>query len=478
MAGVVTSSPPVEPLKRASKASPVSQPVSAADAANAHLAVKTPSPSTAKPVPFRSTGRDDRVRDEEEDEDDDDGIMDTPASSIALSPASVGDTPSPFAHLSRLGRAAFDRTGTREKSFDGGATHPHRVGAHLLNPIPAWSPGLRGRTARNREVLLVARNAREQAKENEFLRTRVRELELELAESGDRMRRVMAAVDAGERAVGASADSVRQLEARLEGAKGREVALRAEAAAHAAAAEQLTLELERMRAIEEQTSLEAAQLIQKTSRLQNELNASARQAAIAEEMLAGVQVEGDRALEASERAMMELQRRLRELEAGSFAEGTTDWSAVAGDLAALLDQAMGEAAGLREAVALAASEAGRWRAEASRAEAEREHSITAIERAHNAAVAELKALREENGFLRSDLMALHSGMAAEEEAMSGGGGAGRTVSEPELGGDGTGDAAGGGGKTPSRARFSSPARSNFKKQLQRSMSASKGSRLW
>jgi hypothetical protein len=83
----------------------------------------------------------------------------------------------------------------------------------------------------------------------------------------------------------------------------------------------VSLELERMRAIEEQTSLEAAALIQKTSRLQNELNASARQAAIAEEMLVGVQEEGDRALEASEHAMMELQRRLHELEAESSGGG-------------------------------------------------------------------------------------------------------------------------------------------------------------
>ena len=89
---------------------------------------------------------------------------------------------------------------------------------------------------------------------------------------------------------------------------------------------------------------------------------------------------------------------------------------MAGDLAALLDQAMGEAAALREAVASAASEAGRWRAEASRME--KEHGDTALERSYEAAVGELKELREENAFLRSDLMALHSGMAAEEEAMT------------------------------------------------------------
>jgi hypothetical protein len=286
--------------------------------------------------------------------------------------------------------------------------------------------------------------------------------------------------------VEASADSVRQLEDRLEGAKGREVALKAEAAAHAAAAEQLTLELERMRAIEEQTSLEAAALIQKTSRLQNELNASARQAAIAEEMLVGVQVEGDRALEASEHAMMELQRRLHELEAESSsggAEGAAG-SSVAGGLSVLLDQAMGEAAALREAVASAASEAGRWRAEASRME--KAHGDTALERSYEAACAELKELREENAFMRSDLMALHSGFAAEEEAMGGCGGGGGGVGDEAPGkqsevggvvvggvggggGGGGGVGRGGGGSTPARkggsGQFSSPARSAFKKQL-------------
>jgi len=71
-------------------------------------------------------------------------------------------------------------------------------------------------------------------------------------------------------------------------------ALDVEAASHEAAAEQLTLELERQRDIDQQTSLEAGALMQKTSRLQAELNASARQAAIAEEMLEGVSVEGER----------------------------------------------------------------------------------------------------------------------------------------------------------------------------------------
>lgn len=114
-----------------------------------------------------------------------------------------GNTLSPYAHLSRLSKAGS------------------------LLPIPTWSPGLRGRTARNREVLLVARNAREQAKENEFLRGRMRELEEEIAEGSTRMERVKSALDAGERAVDASAESVRKLEGSLESAHKREVALRA-----------------------------------------------------------------------------------------------------------------------------------------------------------------------------------------------------------------------------------------------------------
>jgi hypothetical protein len=408
--------------------------------------------------------------------------------------SSPASTPSPYAHLSRLSKA-----------------HGH-AGGHLL-PVPAWSPGLRVRTAHNREVLLVARNAREQAKENEFLRTRVRELEEEIAEGSERMHRARAALEAGESAVEASAASVRQLEDRLDGAKQCEVVLKAEAAAHAAAAEQLTLELERMRAIEEQTSLEAVALIQKTSRLQNELNASARQAAIAEEMLEGVQVEGERALEASECAMMELQRRLHELDADELNDDPstpnddllrgTRAGGVAGDLASLLDLAMGEASALREVVASAASEAGRWRAEASRVE--RAHGQeTALERGYQAAVAELKELREENGFLRSDLVAMHSGMAAEVEATCNhhevggdGGGAGVSGAGESAGGGAGADnktcflsgafvnvsrhssawVGGGGGSPPRKGiatpRFSSPARSSFIKEL-RKRESSKG----
>ena len=165
--------------------------------------------------------------------------------------------------------------------------------------VPAWSPGLRGRTSLNREVP-GGQNAREQAKENEFLRTRVRELEEEIA-VGLNNEVTRKAREAGERAVEASAGSVRQLEDRPEGAKQREVALTAEAGRRGRGGA-VDARAQRMRAIEEQTSLEAVAPIQKTSRLQNELNASARQAAIAEEMLAGVQVEGDRALEASEHA--------------------------------------------------------------------------------------------------------------------------------------------------------------------------------
>jgi hypothetical protein len=104
---------------------------------NESPAVETPNPRMER----RSNSRDD------EDEDGG-GSVDSPASVFAPSPAGTGDTPSPYAHLSRLSRPS------------GAGGH---VGSHLL-PIPVWSPGLRGRTARNREVLLVARNAREQAK--------------------------------------------------------------------------------------------------------------------------------------------------------------------------------------------------------------------------------------------------------------------------------------------------------------------------
>ena len=139
-------------------------------------------------------------------------------------------------------------------------------------------------------------------------------------------------------------------------------ALKAEAAAHEAAAAQLEEELEHMRAIEEQSAVEAMSLVQKTSRLQTDLTAATRRAAIAEEMLASVQSEGERAVEDAER----------------------------------------------------------WRAEAERVEREHEKQ-TELEARYGAAMAELQALRDENGKMRADIAALHSGMEAQlraEEAES------------------------------------------------------------
>lgn len=83
-------------------------------------------------------------------------------------------------------------------------------------------------------------------------------------------------------------------------------------------------------------------------------------------------------------------------------------------LSGLLDRAMREASVLRDAVMAAASEAGRWRAEASRVDREQEDSE--MERALANALAEVTALREENAFLRADLTALREGIAAEEQA--------------------------------------------------------------
>lgn len=226
------------------------------------------------------------------------------------------------------------------------ARSPLRDAAQFFNRPSslAWSPAARNRTARNREMLMVARNAREQAKENDFLRQRVRELERELGAAHERQHEARVS---------------KQREADF---KQREAALKAEAAAHEAAAAQLEEELERMRAIEEQSAVEAMSLVQKTSRLQTDLAAAQRRAAIAEEMLAGVQSEGERAVEDAER----------------------------------------------------------WRAEAERVE--REHAKqTELEARYGAAMAELQALRDENGKMRADIAALHSGMEAQlraEEAES------------------------------------------------------------
>ena len=76
--------------------------------------------------------------------------------------------------------------------------------------------------------------------------------------------------------------------------------------------------------------------------------------------------------------MQKLYARLQAFQAANAANGSPgDGGAIPGELSALLDQAMGEASGLREAVASAASEAGRWRAEANRLE--KEHGNSALE---------------------------------------------------------------------------------------------------
>jgi len=137
---------------------------------------------------------------------------------------------------------------------------------------------------------------------------------------------------------------------------------------------------------------------------------------------------------------MELKRRLGKLEAERGGGGEEE------DLAGLLDQATGEASALRDAVASAASEAGRWRAEANRLE--KEYGASALEE-RDAAMSEVTQLREENGYLRADLSALHHGMAAEEEALasgiSGGFGGGRIGGGGDDGDGGSGVGGGGGG---------------------------------
>ena len=231
-------------------------------------------------------------------------------------------------------------SGSESSDDERAGTSPQRTTTHYGRTIPAWSPGIRGRAARTREVLAVARNAREQAKENEFLRLRVRELEREL---GTHHETVKAA----------------QTEARKSQTetKQREVHLLAECAAHEASAAQLEEELERMRAIEEQSAVEAMHLIQKMSLLQTELAGATRRANIAEEMLMGFQSEGERA----------------------------------------------------------AADAERWRLEAERVEAEQAKQ-TELEERHAKAMRELAELRDENALMRADINALHSGMEAQLRA--------------------------------------------------------------
>ena len=231
-------------------------------------------------------------------------------------------------------------SGSESSDEERAGTSPQRTTTHYGRTIPAWSPGIRGRAARTREVLAVARNAREQAKENEFLRLRVRELERELGTHHETVK--------------AAQTEARKSQTEM---KQREVDLLAECAAHEASAAQLEEELERMRAIEEQSAVEAMHLVQKMSRLQTELAGATRRANIAEEMLLGFQSEGERA----------------------------------------------------------AADAERWRLEAERVEAEQTKQ-TELEERHAKAMRELAELRDENALMRADINALHSGMEAQLRA--------------------------------------------------------------
>ena len=231
-------------------------------------------------------------------------------------------------------------SGSESSDEERAGTSPQRTTTHYGRTIPAWSPGIRGRAARTREVLAVARNAREQAKENEFLRLRVRELERELGTHHETVK--------------AAQTEARKSQTEM---KQREVDLLAECAAHEASAAQLEEELERMRAIEEQSAVEAMHLVQKMSRLQTELAGATRRANIAEEMLLGFQSEGERA----------------------------------------------------------AADAERWRLEAERVEAEQAKQ-TELEERHAKAMRELAELRDENALMRADINALHSGMEAQLRA--------------------------------------------------------------
>ena len=281
------------------------------------------------PPPAATARREDDFGDTSDSDEDDTSGMRLPwVTSPAMRPRAGSGAPS-------------DAVSGSESSDDERAgTSPQRTTTHYGRTIPAWSPGIRGRAARTREVLAVARNAREQAKENEFLRLRVRELEREL---GTHHETVKAA----------------QTEARKSQTetKQREVHLLAECAAHEASAAQLEEELERMRAIEEQSAVEAMHLVQKMSRLQTELAGATRRANIAEEMLMGFQSEGERA----------------------------------------------------------AADAERWRFEAERVEAEQAKQ-TELEERHAKAMRELAELRDENALMRADINALHSGMEAQLRA--------------------------------------------------------------
>ena len=182
----------------------------------------------------------------------------------------------------------------------------------------------------------MARNAREQAKENEYLRVRVRELEREIGPLHEKLR--------------ATQTEARKSHTETE---GREMALLSECAANEAAATQLEEELNRMRAIEEQSAVESMHLIAKMSRLQTEVAQATRRANIAEEMLMGFQTENERS----------------------------------------------------------ALDAERWRLEAERIEVEHRKQ-TELEERHELCLRELTELRDENALMRADIRALRSGMEA------------------------------------------------------------------
>lgn len=151
----------------------------------------------------------------------------------------------PRSHLGDM-RTATDSAGSDGSDSESTGTldsHFARLAGSGGGRPPLGGLASRGLGRSNsRDVLLVARNAREQAKENDFLRRRVKELEEECGEHYEKVQ------------------ATRKSQAET---KTREGSLRGEAAAHEAAAEQLALELERMRDIESQSATEAMALVQK-----------------------------------------------------------------------------------------------------------------------------------------------------------------------------------------------------------------------
>ena len=266
--------------------------------------------------------------------------------------------------------------------------------ANALIKSPAaggWRGGGASGNGNGREMLLIARNAREQAKENVFLRARVKELEDEAGERDERIR------------------ALQHHEKRAENAKATCVALKAHAAAHAAAAEQLARELERTREIETQSSLEAVALAQKTTKLQNEVRESARRAALAEEMMLGMQHEGIAALEQSEETMRRLRARITSDEKDENAPGDAPHalrSARPSDARGVRAQGRGHGRGVGGGAVARRSVPGRPRARRlrdgarARQRARGGHRVEGGERVPS----------------RGNLTALREGIAAEEQA--------------------------------------------------------------